>query len=132
MATYKTVKRECLIDFLKSHSKYSFTVREIAAEMSSDNTIKSVPSESTVYRLMREMEREGTVRRYIDPKNREYVYCLADNDDIPVNMRCKVCGNVYTVDCETSRRIKEEIVSCGAAVPADSIEFLVKCKNCSQ
>ncbi|HBI51979.1 MAG TPA: hypothetical protein DDX72_04270 [Ruminococcaceae bacterium] len=71
MATYKTVKRECLIDFLKSHSKYSFTVREIAAEMSSDNTIKSVPSESTVYRLMREMEREGTVRRYIDPKNRE-------------------------------------------------------------
>ncbi len=47
-------------------------------------------------------------------------------------MRCKVCGNVYTVDGETSRRIKEEIVSCGAAVPADSIEFLVKCKNCSQ
>ena len=34
MATYKTVKRECLIDFLKSHSKYSYTVREIVSEMS--------------------------------------------------------------------------------------------------
>lgn len=132
MATYKTVKRECLIDFLKSHSNCSFTVKEIVSEMSSDDAIKTVPSESTVYRLMREMEHEGTVRRYIDPKNREYVYCLAGNDDVPVNMRCKVCGNVYTVDGETSRRIKEEIVSCGASVPADSIEFLVKCKNCGR
>ncbi len=130
MATYKTVKRESLIDFLRSHSSYSFTIKEIVAEMSADAQVKCIPSESTVYRLMRQMEQEGTVNRFIDPVNREFVYCLASTDEVPVKMRCKICGNVYTVDEVTSRRIKSEIVSCGASIPEDDVEFIIKCKNC--
>lgn len=130
MATYKTARRENLLEFLKNHPKSSFTVREIVSEMEKHEETKNLTSGSTIYRLLRELEHNGTVTRTIDPENREYVYTLADSSDPAVNMRCKVCGKVYSADSETSRRIKEDIAAFGEVAPGDEIELLVKCKKC--
>lgn len=130
MATYKTARREHLLEFLKEHPKGSFTVKEIASEMEKHPETKNLTAESTIYRLLRELEHNGTVTRTIDPENREYVYALADSGEPSVNMRCKVCGKVYSADIETSRRIKEDIAGLGAVAPDDEIELIVKCKKC--
>lgn len=129
MATYKTENREMLLEFLEKHIGSAFTVRHIVSEMSTDGHT-DVPSESTVYRLLRELEKDGRVQKTIDPVNREYMYIYSGKSGGKVNMRCKVCGNVYTADSETSRRIMADVAGCGEIAPDDEIELVVKCKHC--
>ena len=130
MAVYKTIHREILLDFLKEHKNESLTVREIAYELSRSPSAGKAPSESTVYRLMKELERSGTVHKDINPENREYVYRLTDDNSPGVSMRCRVCGNVYSVDDETGRRLKADIAGVGDIVSDGDIEFIVECRNC--
>ena len=52
------------------------------------------------------------------------VACAAENAG--VSMRCRVCGNVYNVDDVSGRRIKDELMRLGDAVPDDSIELLAR------
>ena len=130
MAVYKTVQREILLDFLKTHKNETFTVREIAYELSRTADTEKKPSESTVYRLLRELEKNGAVKKDINPENREFVYRLTDEDGSGISMRCRVCGSVYSVDSETSRRLKADIAGVGDILPDGDIEFIVECKNC--
>ena len=130
MAVYKTMQRETLLKYLGSHTKDAFTIRELSAELAKSDAGGSVPSESTVYRLMRDLEKDGKVHRSINPDNREYVYSIVDKNDHNVNMRCKVCGNVYSVDSETSRKIKEDIAGCGEIASDEEIELVGKCRHC--
>ncbi|MBR5091525.1 MAG: transcriptional repressor, partial [Ruminiclostridium sp.] len=80
MAVYKTMQRRMLLDFLESHSGESFTVKELVAAINSEHN-DTVPSESTIYRLMRELVDGGTVRKDVDVESRENVYHLAANAD---------------------------------------------------
>ena len=129
MAVYKTARRQMLIDFMSSHSGQSFTVRDIAVELAAGNTDFTL-SESTIYRLMRELVTNGIVVKDVNPESRENVYYYPSEGSTGVSMRCRVCGSVYSVDDVGSRRIKDEISRCGAAVPGNDIEFLIKCKKC--
>lgn len=131
MAVYKTMQRRMLLDFLESHSGESFTVKELVAAINSEHN-DAVPSESTIYRLMRELVDDGTVRKDVDVESRENVYRLAVNADTGVSMRCKVCGSVYSVDGESGRRIKDELSRCGAVPSDDNIELLIKCRKCGK
>ncbi|MBP3855023.1 MAG: transcriptional repressor [Ruminiclostridium sp.] len=130
MAVYKTVQRQMLLDFLKAHPGQTLTVKEITAGIAEN--AGSAPSESTIYRLMRELVESGTVKKDVNVESRENVYYLAESGDSGVSMRCRVCGNVYSVDDESSRRIKDEISRCGTALPDDNIEFIIKCKKCGR
>lgn len=129
MAVYKTVPRQILSDFISSHTGQSFTVKEIVASIISEHS-DIRPSESTVYRLMRELVANGMVIRDVDTESRENVYYFPGNENTGVSMRCRVCGSVYSVDNASCKRIKEEISRYGAASPEDNIEFLIKCKKC--
>ncbi|MBQ9383727.1 MAG: transcriptional repressor [Ruminiclostridium sp.] len=130
MAVYKTVQREILLDFLKARKNEAFTVREIAYELSRRGDLEKIPSESTVYRLLKDLEKNGSVQKDINPENREFVYRLTENHGKGVSMRCRVCGNVYSVDNETSRRLQADIAGVGDIVPDGDIEFIVECRNC--
>ena len=130
MAVYKTVQREILLEFLKEHKNEEFTVREIAYELSRRGDLEKIPSESTVYRLLKDLEKNGSVQRDINPENREFVYRLIVAHENGVSMRCRVCGNVYSVDNETSRKLQADIAGVGDIVPDSNIEFIVECKNC--
>ncbi|MBR5089365.1 MAG: transcriptional repressor [Ruminiclostridium sp.] len=131
MAAYKTANREALLHFLETHSGDPFTVRQITAEISADEN-HNAPSESTVYRFLRDLEKDGRVRKTIDPANREYMYIFEGENTGRVNMRCKVCGNVYAADRETSRRIIADAAGCGEIEPDDEIELIIKCKHCKK
>ncbi len=129
MAVYKTENREMLLGFLEKHSGDPFTVRQITAEICGSGD-HGTPSESTVYRLLRELEKDGRVQKTIDPDNREYIYIYEGESGGRVNMRCKVCGSVYAADSETSRRIIADVAGCGEAGSGEDIELLIKCKHC--
>ena len=129
MAVYKTMQRQILLDFLAAHKGSSFTVRDIVSMLAEAGT-EPLPSESTVYRLMRELADDGTVRKEVNALSRENVYLLAEPGSGGVSMRCRICGNVYSVGGESEKRIKDEISRCGAAMPEDNIEFIIKCRKC--
>ena len=129
MAVYNTVQKTVLLDFLRSHSGEALTVKEIVTMLSGQHDC-TVPSESTVYRIMRELVKSGTVKKDVNVESRENVYSLADDDNRGLSMRCRVCGNVYSVDDESSRRIKEEITKCAVGVSDGDIEFVIKCRKC--
>ena len=131
MAVYKTMQRRMLLDFLESHSGESFTVKELVSAINSEHD-DAVPSESTIYRLMRELVDDGTVRKDVDVESRENVYRLSAGEDAGVSMRCKVCGSVYNVDGESGRRIKDELSRCGAVPTDENIELLIKCRKCGE
>ncbi len=131
MSVYKTANREMLISFLEKHSGIPFTVKQIVNEITAGAGGEK-PSESTVYRLLRELEDDGRVQKTIDPVNREYIYIFEGETSGRVNMRCKVCGNVYAADSETSRRIIADIAGFGEATPDEEIELLIKCKHCRE
>ena len=131
MSVYKTANRGMLLGFLKKHSGIPLTVRQITAEINSGENGEK-PSESTVYRLLRELEKDGSVQKTIDPLNREYIYIYEGESGGRVNMRCKVCGNVYAADSETSRRIIADAAGCGEISADEDIELLIKCKHCKE
>lgn len=128
MAVYNTAQRKLLLDFLGKNRGRAFTVKEIASLINVCENGRS-PSESTIYRLMRELVDDGTVKKDVNVESRENVYYLPE-EQTGVSMRCRVCGNVYSVDNESSRRIKDEISRCGEALPDDNIEFIIKCRKC--
>ncbi|MBR5088654.1 MAG: transcriptional repressor [Ruminiclostridium sp.] len=131
MAVYKTIQRKTLLDYLKAHCGQTLTVRDIVSGIAKEHT-DNAPSESTVYRLMRELVEDGTVKKDVNVESRENVYCFSDGENRGVSMRCRVCGNVYSVDDESSRRIKDELSRCGEAVPEENIEFIIKCRKCGK
>lgn len=128
MAVYKTAQREMVLAYLGKHGERAYTVRELFSQLC--RTGENVPSESTVYRLLKDLEQSGKVRRSINPGNREYVYSLVSDKKQNVNLRCSVCGSVCSVDDETSRRIKEDIAYYAAYNTDGGIELVVKCRNC--
>lgn len=130
MAVYKTENREMLLGFLEQHSGDAFTVRQLASELTARGSHGAM-SESTVYRLLRELEKDGKVQKTIDPDNREYMY-IYESAGSRVNMRCKVCGNVYAADSETSRKIIADVAGCTDAGSGEDIELLIKCKHCRE
>ena len=129
MAVYRTVQRQKLLDYLRSHIGQAFTVREIVSGISRCGG-ENNPSGSTVYRLMRELVESGTVRKDVNVESRENVYYLAAPEKDAVSMRCRVCGNVFSVNDDSSRRIKDELSKCGTEITDDNIEFLIRCGKC--
>ena len=129
MAVYNTVQRAVLLDFLRAHGGEALTVRDITAMLAKESG-GTVPSESTVYRIMRDLVKSGVVRKTVNVESRENVYSLAEEESHGVSMRCRVCGSVYSVDDESGKRIKEDLTRCGAGVPDGDIEVLIKCGKC--
>ncbi len=129
MAVYKTVQRQKLLDYLRSHIGQVFTVREIVSGISLCGG-ENNPSESTVYRLMRELVESGIVRKDVNVESRENVYYYAAPEKDTVSMRCRVCGNVFSVNDDSSRRIKDELSKCGTEITGDNIELLIRCGKC--
>jgi len=129
MAVYNTVQRAVLLDFLRAHGGEALTVRDITSMLTKESG-GTVPSESTVYRIMRDLVKCGVVRKDVNVESRENVYSLAEEDRHGVSMRCRVCGSVYSVDDESCKRIKEDLTRCGAGIPDGDIEVLIKCGKC--
>ncbi len=132
MAVYKTAQREALLGFLRCNSDKSFTVREIEQGMKNSGSGVTVPGESTLYRLIKELVESGEVRRTVMGNSRTFVYQIVNGSDCGhhLHMKCKVCGKLCHMDEQESREIMEKIRS-NDLFEVDSSTILIgKCSVC--
>lgn len=129
MSVYKTMQRESVLYFLKTSINRAFTVKEIAKGIKSDDTFHCCPSESTIYRIMSDLVKSGAVQRKINDK-REYQYKLISENVLKISVRCKVCGQVNTVDEKVCSEIIDTLKNNGYNEPHEDIEVIGICTTC--
>lgn len=129
MATYKTIQRTSILSFLEANTEQAFTVKEIVEGIRSDSAAGCSPSESTVYRIMTDLVKNGIVRRKINT-NREYQYRLSNEKTGSISIRCKVCGAVQHIDEKVCCEIIDELKHNVSIETDGDIEILGICDKC--
>ncbi|MCR4795001.1 MAG: transcriptional repressor [Ruminococcus sp.] len=129
MATYNTMQRTSILSFLETNIGQAFTVKEIVDGIRSDNAASCSPSESTVYRIMSDLVKNGIVRRKIN-QNREYQYRLSNVKSGSISIRCKVCGAVQHIDEKVCSEIIDELKNSALIGTDGDIEILGICDKC--
>jgi Fe2+ or Zn2+ uptake regulation protein len=129
MATYNTMQRTSILSFLETNIGQAFTVKEIVEGIRSDSAAGCSPSESTVYRIMTDLEKNGIVRRKIN-QNREYQYRLSNVKSGSISIRCKVCGAVQHIDEKVCCEILDELKNSASIGTDGDIEILGVCDKC--
>ena len=129
MATYNTIQRTCILSFLETNTEQAFTVKEIAEGIRSDSSAGCSPSESTVYRIMTDLVKNGIVRRRIN-QNREYQYRLSNVKSGCISIRCKVCGAIQHIDEKVCCEIIDELKHNASIGTDGDIEILGICDKC--
>jgi Fur family ferric uptake transcriptional regulator len=125
--TYKTKKRELLLDFLKENSQSSFTVEELCQSILPDGNAKS-----TVYRLVSKLCKEGTLKKLMlgDAGKFSYQYVKGAACHEHLHLKCKDCGRLIHLDAPTSHFLENELIKKeGFILDADTMLFGV-CSEC--
>ena len=132
MAKYNTVQREQLINFLKKHSAHAMTVTEIASMMKDDPDTEKVPCESTVYRLIKQLVEDGTVKRTVNGCSREFLYQMTDSETCRqhLHMKCRICGDLFHMDNRISEKLIEELLESEGFCLDRTMVLTGVCKKC--
>ncbi|MBQ8107460.1 MAG: transcriptional repressor [Ruminococcus sp.] len=132
MSVYNTVQRRELIAFLQQHKQEGFTVVEIENAMNKDPQVTIRPSQSTLYRLIKELVEEGLVRRSVKGNSRKFVYQITDGEQSThhLHMKCMDCGKVYHMNDEQSKQLVEKILDCDSFEVDSSTVLVGKCADC--
>ncbi|MBR6873946.1 MAG: transcriptional repressor [Ruminococcus sp.] len=134
MAKYKTAAHEQLMRFLEKNCSRALTVSEIVEEMKNDPECPKAPSESTAYRLIKELVAEGRVKRTVNGIGREFVYQLTDNADCAdhLHMKCRVCGELLHMDHKSSEKLAESLLEDEGFTLDTGMVLTGVCGKCSQ
>ena len=129
MSGYKTIQRKSVLHILKANADRAFTVKEIAEAIRSEASITWAPSESTIYRIMNDLVKNGIVHKNVNSK-REYLYKFIGNDDPQITVRCKICGKVQHIDKKVCQDIINELKNNGYIQNDGDIEVTGICDKC--
>ena len=91
---YKTKQKNLIIDIIKKQKK-DFTIKDIYNELNGNVGL------TTIYRLVKMLEEDGLLSKYIDKKNITfYQYLEKCNLENHFYLKCMQCGNIIHVDCD--------------------------------
>ena len=112
MAKYKTAAHSTMLSFLEKNCSKAMTVSEIVEQMHADPSCPKPPSESTAYRIIKELVAEGRVKRTVNGIGREFVYQLTDSEECAdhLHMKCRVCGELLHMHHESSEKLAESLL----------------------
>lgn len=137
MASYDSIQKKALIDYMRRHDYRPLTIDEIVsgltAEAQSGNYI--VPGKSTVYRHMTKLVEGGSVKRFVRGNSRQFLYQITDGDKcrLHFHLKCDGCGRLYHMDDEISRSIAEIIgQKNGFLIDRDETTFYGLCRKCKK
>lgn len=124
---YKTEQRELLLSYFAEHAEEQFTVEELSA------ALFPAIGKSTVYRLVGEMLRFGTVRRFqLGPSRRvAYQYIGGERCETHLHMKCTVCGRICHLAPALSEFLQKQILATSRFQLDDRLTTLFgKCHGC--
>ena len=134
MTGYQTQQRNLLISFFESHPDEAFTIDEVMQCLQREQGAE-VPSRSTVYRTVADLEEEGSLKRsYLSERRRSaYQYRDAHACASHLHMRCEKCHALMHLDTEVSDAIARLLQS-GANVSLDvgNTILLGCCEKCRE
>ena len=125
-ATYQTHQRRALLDFFESGEGREYTIEEILSGLG-----ESAPGKSTVYRLVKKLEEEGTLRRITREGTSKAVYQLSGADCCAehLHIKCVDCGLLVHLDHEA----QDELARTTGFVIDDSRSMLYgHCARCAR
>ena len=108
MIKYKTEQRKILLDFLIKNKKKFISAEEILIFMKNNNQDVGL---TTIYRFLKELENDNSVRIEIKEHTKYFQYVENDNSN-HMFLKCKKCGKSLDLGCheveELNHHINEE------------------------
>lgn len=107
MSQYTTRQRRALLMYLHEHPDESFSARQIADALASDDV-----SLSAVYRNLAALETQGMIRRAPKDGGHEvfYRFTQADACKQHLHLSCCQCGKTYHMDVPATDSLVEQVV----------------------
>ena len=132
MSGYNTDGRQKLIEFLKIHSEEPMTISEIYELISRDQNGSDIPAQSSVYRLIRKLVEEGSVKQTYNNEKKQAAYFIQCEEKWRkhLHMKCSECGKIFHLSEETSRMIKENILKEESFELNSDTMLTGRCENC--
>lgn len=128
---YKTRQRQLIFDFLVNNKDRHVNIDEIIEYTKSSG---SPVGKTTAYRYIDELEREGIIRKYIIDKGISACYQYIDDEEgcnDHFHLKCNVCGELYHLDCDFLKDIKEHLFSDHSFnIDSSKTVFYGTCKKC--
>ncbi|MGN0906961.1 MAG: transcriptional repressor [Bullifex sp.] len=119
---YTTRQKEELIGYLKEN-KEPKSATEISDALSDIG-------KSTVFRLLQNLDREGTVRSYSERRTRYYVWKDSSCHE-HLHASCRMCGRYIHLDHETSEKIERLMEAEGMVLDEGSV-IQALCTECRE
>ena len=134
MTGYQTQQRNLLISFFESHPGEAFTIDEIMQCLQNEQEA-DVPSRSTVYRTVAELEKEGSLKRsYLSKRRRSaYQYHDAHACASHLHIRCEKCNALMHLDTKVSNTITRLLQNdANISLDVGNTVLLGCCKKCRE
>ncbi len=132
MASYHTIQKRLLIDFMTENCDSSFTVEELAERIRKKYP-DCAPGKSTLYRLITKLTEDGSVKRMTQGGGRSAVYQIAAGGhcDSHLHMKCTKCGRLLHMDdFESARLLMQIMQQSGFTVDEGKTVLYGHCSDC--
>jgi len=125
-ATYQTQQRRTLIDFFECAGGHELTIEEII-----DGLGDEAPGKSTVYRLVKKLEEEGTLRRIIREGSGKTAFQLEGSECCAehLHIKCVDCGLLLHLDRAAQDALAEKT---GFVIDDTRSMLYGKCARCAR
>ncbi len=126
---YRTEQRETLDAYLKANAARQFTIEELAGALS------PAIGKSTVYRLIRELQESGRVRRFQLGQGRHAVYQYLPTEACVshLHLKCVTCGRMMHLNGSVSEFLTRQILASNRFRLDDRLTTLYgHCARCAE
>ena len=135
MATYQTIQKKELLQFLEKHSERAYTIDEMVSAMETDPACSSRPGKSTIYRLLPSLVETGTVHRFSRGSGRKASYQIVGGQSCHghIHMKCTCCGRLLHMSDEASRAISGNLLdTSGFRLDVGRTTLFGLCRSCTE
>ena len=128
MAQYRTKQKDALLAYLRTADTPLSTEQIVSALRAGGEQT----AQSTVYRLIRQMCEEGSVKCI--PQDKKFLYQLVPDNSCHhhLHLKCTQCGRLLHMDHKQSERLIEDIYGENAfAVSEEQTTLYGTCSRCA-
>ena len=133
MASYQTMQRNVLVEFMKNNCEKAFSAEELSQNIK-EAFGDSAPGKSTIYRLLQKLTEEGLVKRMVKGNSRKFVYQISAGEhcDSHLHLKCINCGKLLHMDDSESHKLLMQVFKKNSfSIDERQTVLLGKCGGCT-